>query len=234
MKGGFQDYQNWIKKMFNLFTPYYNDNAHFRQQELDWALKHNCYNPIFENIFLFPESRKNKIPKLTEKVHIIHLERRVTFQDIVEVINSKIDSYKYYNVIANSDIYFDDTLNLVRQINMDEICLALTRWESHPLEEKKSEPYMYMTGESQDVWIFKSFISLNISCNFYLGLLGCDGRFNFEVREAGYKVYNPSKDIRVLHCHVSGKRNHSEDTRLQGNTISPLIISIKDMENGKP
>lgn len=213
--------------MFNLFQPWYNDNAHLRQLELDWCLINNDQNPIIENIFLFPESKKDKIPTVSEKVHVIHLERRVTYQDIIQRINHMIDAYRFYNIIANTDIHFDNSLNLVRTIDMTNICLALTRWEAN----HGYEPYMYMTAQSQDAWIFKGYININIQCNFNLGLAGCEGRFNFELTTVGYKLYNPSLDIKVLHYHTSGKRNWSEDTRIQGNSINPEIISIKDINN---
>lgn len=217
--------------MFNIFCPYYNDNANFRQQELDWCLNHNDKNPLIDNVFVFPESRKDRIPKLSEKTHIIHYDRRVTYKDIVDYINNTVDAYRYYNLIINTDIYFDETINLIKTIDMTNVCLALTRWEVNI--NKPNEPYMYMSQESQDVWAFKGYININVQCDFYMGLLGCDGRFDFELRRVGYKLYNPSKDVRALHYHMSGKRNHSEDTRLQGDTIVVPIVKIKDIDDGK-
>jgi hypothetical protein len=214
--------------MFNLFIPYYNDAANFRQLELDWCLKHNCENYIIENMFIFPEFRRNRLPKLSEKAHTIHLDKRVTYQDIISYINSMVDSYRYYNIIANTDIYFDNSLNNIRLIDMSKTCLTLTRWESNP---GNGDPYMFMTHQSSDVWIFKSYISFNIECDFYMGVPGCEGRFNFEVARAGYSVFNPAKSIKCLHYHTSGKRNWSEDDRLLGGSLNPEIISIEDIIN---
>lgn len=214
--------------MFNLFVPYYNDSAVFRQNELDWCVLNNCENPLIENFYIFPESKRNKIPKLSSKAHIIHFDRRVTYQDIIQFVNSMIDSYRYYNIIANTDIYFDNTLDLVKSIDMEKVCLTLTRWESSP---DNNNPYMFMNFQSSDVWIFKSYISMHIDCEFYLGVPGCEGRFNFEVAKAGYKLYNPSKTIRSLHYHNSGKRNWTEDDRLQGQSFNPDIVSVEDIMN---
>jgi hypothetical protein len=214
--------------MFNLFIPWYNDKAIFRQQELDWCLLHNITSGIIDNIFLFPESRRNILPKLNEKVNIIHLDKRVTYLDIIKYINSEIRCYKSFNIISNIDIYFNDTLNLLHNINMDRVCLSLTRWETNPLNNPGNLE-RHMTYQSCDVWIFKSYIFPNIDCDFYFGLPGCEGRFNFELQKVGYKIYNPSEDIKVLHYHVSGKRNWSELDRLQGDTINPPIISIKEL-----
>ena len=215
--------------VFNCFMPWYNDDAFFRQKELNFCLLRNDLNKMIDRIYLFPESIKDNIPKVSEKVKVINLNRRVTYQDMVYRINHTMDSYRCYNIIMNTDIYFNETLSLVRTIDMTNICLALTRWEANP---DHGEPYMYMTYESQDCWIFKGYINMNVQCGFNLGLAGCEGRFNFELEQAGYKVYNPSLDIKILHHHMSGKRNWSEDSRLQGDSINPSIISIKDMENG--
>jgi hypothetical protein len=214
--------------MINLFIPWYNDAAFIRQQELDWCLNHNNKNSMINNIFLFPDSKKNNIPELSKKVHIIHLNRRVTYQDMLCKINSIIDSYNSYNIIMNTDIYFDESLELLKMIDMRNKCLSLTRWEAHP-NIPDCKPYMYMNYESQDCWIFKSYVNMNVQCDFNLGKLGCDGKFNFELEKVGYKVYNPSLSIRALHYHFSGKRNYSEDDRLQGPTFSPPIINIKDI-----
>lgn len=215
-------------KMFNLFIPYYNDSAVFRQNELDWCLLHNCNNPIIESMFIFPESRKNKLPKLSEKAHIIHFDRRITYHDVVCFVNSMVDSYRYYNIISNTDIYFDKTLELIKTINMEKVCLSLTRWESNP---GNGDPYMFMNYQSSDVWVFKNYISTEINCEFYMGVPGCEGRFNFEVAKAGYKVYNPSKSIKCLHYHSSCKRNWTEDDRLHGYSLNPDIVTIEDIWN---
>jgi hypothetical protein len=216
--------------MYNIFCPWYFEKSQFRRQELEYCIVHNCNNPLLENIFIFPESRKDKLPKLNEKVHIIHLDKRVTYLDIINFINSQVDSYRFFNIISNTDIYFDDSLNLIRQLDMKMICLSLTRWESNP-ENNNHGTYQYMNYQSCDVWIFKSYIYPDVNCDFYLGKAGCEGRFNFELQKVGYKVYNPSKDIRCLHYHVSGKRNWSEDDRLQGPCFNPPIISIDEMIN---
>lgn len=212
--------------MFNLFVPYYNDNAVFRQSELDWCVKNNCENFLIDNLYIFPESRRNRLPILSSKAQTIHYDRRITYFDIINFINSMVDSYRYYNIIANTDIYFDNTIELIKTMNMEKVCLSLTRWESNP---GNGDPYMFMNYQSSDVWVFKSYISLEINCDFFMGVPGCEGRFNFEIAKVGYKVYNPAKSIRCLHYHTSGKRNWTEDDRIRGDSFNPPIVDIKEI-----
>src|SRR5574343_536550 len=130
--------------MIRLFTPWYKDDCHQRQLELDWCLKKNCGD---------------------------------------------------FNIIANTDIYFDDTITNIKLINMENICIVLTRYEANP-KNKGSKSEMAMNpAQSNDVWIFKGIINKEIKCDFNLGLLGCEGIFGNSLRNAGYKVYNFSNDI---------------------------------------
>ena len=202
--------------MFNLFVPYYNDRVTIRQREIDWCLCDNVKNDLIDNIFLFPERSSNSIPKIgTNKIKIINTNKRVTYKDIINYINSIDISEKSYNIIANSDISFNKTLILLYTINMDNTALALTRWEFDPILGKIPELCM-IPEQSQDVWIFDGYIKDNIDCDFYFGLRGCDGIFANALVTAGYKVINPVHSIKVLHYHTCTVRHHTEDNRLRG------------------
>ena len=115
---------------------------------------------------------------------LIKLGRRPTFKDIVEYINSKEELKDSYNIISNSDIFFDDSLKLLYNINFNEkVCIALTRHESNDTKKIirfREEKYI---GCSQDVWIFKGHIDIdNLDLiNFYFGIPGCDNRFAYEL-----------------------------------------------------
>jgi hypothetical protein len=130
--------------MIRLFTPWYKDDCHQRQLELDWCLKKNCGDFNIKEVFIFPESKKDDYPRgLSEKLHVIQLNKRVTYQDIVNFINDMVDSDRYYNIIANTDIYFDDTITNIKLINMENICIVLTRYEANP-KNKGSKSEMAM------------------------------------------------------------------------------------------
>lgn len=219
---------------FNLFYPWYIDcsSSNRRQQELNWCLDHNIHNHIFENIYIFPENKRDKLIE-NDRIHIINYDKRPTYRTVINEINNLFETKDSYNVIANTDIYFDDSLKLIEKINMDKVCLALTRHESNPLHKENGPSIGADCRQSQDVWIIKGHID-NLPDNyfdFYFGLRGCDGRTNFTFRELGYKLYNPCLDIKVYHYHMSSVRHHSEATRLIGDTLDVPLIRLEEIIN---
>lgn len=202
--------------MFNLFVPYYNDKTLPRQKEIDWCLCDNVKNRLIDNIFLFPERPGNTIPKLdTYKVQIINMDKRVSYKDVINYINSLDITKESYNIIANSDISFNETLILLYTINMNDTAIALTRWEFDPIMGKVPELCM-VPEQSQDVWIFDGHIKNNIKCDFYFGLRGCDGIFANALVNDGYRVINPVYSIKIFHYHTCPVRHHTENNRLRG------------------
>jgi hypothetical protein len=169
--------------MFNLFITYYKDQNPRRQKELDFCLMHNLKNPLLNTIVF---ERQDRLP----------------FSFYFGKIN-KISSNDDINIIANSDIYFDDTLKLAENINANN-CYALSRWDDTP--DGKSN--FFHREDSQDVWIFKGKIKNNLFGDFLLGLCGCDNRLAFEISKAGYKISNPGLSIRAHHYHMSHIRNY--------------------------
>lgn len=218
--------------MIRLFTPWYKDDSNQRQIELNWCLRRNCSDSNIREVFIFPESKSNDYPRgMSEKLHVIQLNRRITYQDIVNFINDMVDSDRYYNIIANTDIYFDETITNVRSIDMKNVCIVLTRYESNPTNRGSKSEMIMNPEQSNDVWIFKGFINKEIECNFHLGLLGCEGIFGNSLKNAGYNVYNFSKDILCYHFHVTQKRNYTEDTRLRGVSYNVPLTLMRDYIN---
>lgn len=202
--------------MFNLFVPYYNDKSTIRQKEINWCLSDNVRNNLIDNIYLFPEHSSNVIPKIdTFKINIINLNKRITYKDVINFINSLENTKDSYNIMANSDIVFNESLLLLYTINMNNLVIALTRWEFDPILGKIPELCM-IPEQSQDVWIFDGHIKNNIDCDFYFGLRGCDGIFANALIKSNYKIINPVYSIKVNHYHTCPVRHHSEDNRLKG------------------
>ena len=55
------------------------------------------------------------------------IDGRPTYRQLFEYANAK---FPYRTVIvANADIYFDDTLDLLRHVSLEDTILALTRLE---------------------------------------------------------------------------------------------------------
>lgn len=179
--------------MINLFTGYFKTTNKDRQKELDYCLSLNQYNPLIDNIFTFKD--------------------RFTYQDFF--LNT-LDYPDDINILANGDIYFE---NLELALNIDyRECYALTRWEISngqivPFEVCHQYNREAKAKHSQDVWIFKGSVK-DVRGDFYLGQPGCDNKIAYELLKVGYRVTNPSLDIKCIHVHKETSRNYTLPDRV--------------------
>lgn len=172
-----------------LFYNYYKDKDHKRRKEIDFCLEKNINNPLFDIIIL--ESETNP-----------------TFNFYIEKIN-KLSKENDINIICNSDIFFDKTIELIKNIKeKDFYALSRYDWDNNLATFSNQ-------SNSQDVWIFKGRAE-NINADFQLGKPGCDNRIAFEFKKAGYNVTNPSKSIKTYHVHSSNIRRYSEEEKIEG------------------
>lgn len=184
-----------------LFTSLYESGNPIRQAEFDKVLNENLNHPEITKIVNLG-TRKVDHPK------VINIDcERPTYQDFLkEARRLGFD----YTIIANSDIYFDETINWIKQINIDKTMLALSRYDVDIHGAKKLFAYEW----SQDTWIFKDLPESTEIGRYWLGLPGCDNKFAYDVGVCGFGVINPSRDIRTLHIHNSNIRNYGESDRL--------------------
>jgi hypothetical protein len=177
------------KPNINLFVGYYKDRNARRNAELEYCFAQNLSN-LNINTFLLPQIK------------------RMYFSEYLEVMRRLSDADSI-NIIANSDVYFDNSILLALNMPTDGV-YALNRWEKFGTSLTHYDMLC-----SSDCWIFKG-IPRNIFCDFYLGWWGSDGRIGYEIIKAGYKLYNPSLSIRCIHYHESSIRNWS----LRGDVVS--------------
>lgn len=198
--------------MFSLTTTYYKPEDLVRLQENIICLEKNIQNPLIKQINLIlqgidaPEIEKMDIDEHSKsKLNIIPLGKRPTFNDLINHANLGIKS-GLTAIIANSDIYFDSSLNLVESILTGNKVITLTRWD---VQEDGSIVF-FKNYKSQDTWIFNVEISEDIG-HYHLGRYGCDNRFQYELIASGYHVINPALNIKSIHLHVSNLRPYFMD-----------------------
>src|SRR6185312_9253148 len=108
------------------------------------------------------------------------------------------------------DIYFNETLDLLRDYDLENKFLALTRWDVQ--KDGSLKPFIKSTGESfdgsQDVWIFKTPIKRFNNARMQLGTTWCDGKIAYQAKKEGLIVLNPCKSIQCCHLHLSNVRNY--------------------------
>jgi hypothetical protein len=188
--------------MVNLYTSYYQDKDPKRQKELLYCLKKNIENPLINNIFLIVEGEV-KLP-INGKLIIIEANRP-TYRNFFDLINDTVTSPNDISILANTDIYFNDTLQLIDL--REKQCIALSRWD-----KRKDGLRLHNERYSQDTWIFKGKIRNVRFCDFFMGIPGCDNRIAYELNRAGYRLVNPAYSIQSIHYHQSDLHNYDHNT----------------------
>lgn len=168
--------------MINLYINFYHSTDKVRNQEFITCFSKNINN-------------KNL------NVIAVESESRLKFSDFFLVID-KVSSNDDINIIANLDIYFDESILLTLDMKKEEV-YALSRWNI--VRDKVKH---FIRKDSQDAWIFRG-VPNNVFGDFCMGIPGCDNRLAYEFNKAGYRVANPSYDIKAFHIH-SGKRNYGK------------------------
>jgi SAM-dependent methyltransferase len=167
-----------IRLIFN----YYKDSHAIRMEEINFCLSKNKDNPLLDVVVV--ESADNP-----------------TYKYLFDKINS-ITGPNDVNIIAHSDIFFNETIEAAGNIKSKEV-YALTCWEHHhPNNIIRKD-----AADSQDAWIIRGNIE-NVFGDFKIGKWGSDGRIAYEFHKAGYKVYNPNKSIMACHLYASGVKHH--------------------------
>jgi len=199
--------------MITLYTSYYQDKNPIRQAELDFVWKQNIENQLIDRIMLFAES----VPELmNDKVQIIS-GKRPTYNDKFNAINRYCVSALEISIVANSDIYFDETLKELPLMLNGRFCYALSRYDVKP----GGEPVLHQEKFSQDTWIFCGKVKPIKYGAFHLGVPGCDNRIAWELNRAGYILKNPASKIKTYHYHPSDLHTYHDDN---GENIKYLYV----------
>jgi len=197
----------------NLLIEYFKSSNQERDYEYLFCISQNIQNILIENIFVFI-SDNSELSISNPKVKIVNIDNRPTFYDLIEYSNKNLN--QQVNIIANTDIFFDETLQHVKNQDFDKLFLALTRWDVFKVGDKWMIKYYdhvwkdnITTGQmSQDAWIFKSPIQLDKRSKFLMGKPGCDNRISQIYHELGFDVKNPSKKVIIKHLHQTNYRTY--------------------------
>lgn len=194
-----------MSDLIHLLTEHYVDQSTERHAEILTCLAHNLACPSIQQVHLLGTSVAiEQLPdelRLNEKLHPVPIEYRLTFKQAFEYV-AEIASNQLA-VISNADIYFDQTLEAVRSLDLNRSALSLSRWDiSH--DDKATH---YNNPWSFDSWIFRGPL-LPANSDFYFGIPGCDNRISYEILCAGRAMFNPSLSIKSYHLHKTEKRNY--------------------------
>jgi hypothetical protein len=203
-----------------LLVGFYEDPAVARMQELVTCLERNLANKLISEVHLFLEVAGDldrlaaAYPLLRHpKLRLVPHGRRSTYRELFDHANRNLAGRRA--IVANADIYFDHTLARLDAVDLAGKLACLSRWDV--LADGSARFFDHPS--SQDAWIFQAPIP-PMSCDFHMGLLGCDNRLAWEAQAAGLVVFNPSRSVRIYHLHRSQVRRYTEQQRLTGPVLS--------------
>jgi hypothetical protein len=214
-----------------LVTGFYRDPCPVRIGEFVECVQRNSANTYIGRIILFLEDHISESEAQTRfallahaKVKLVPHGRRLTYPDLFEYANQHFVDTTV--IIANADIFFDETLE---QLDLEPmICrmLCLSRRD----EDDGGIPVHYDCPFSQDAWIFEAPLP-RLACDFHLGKPGSDNRLAFEAERAGFTVSNPSRSVRARHLHQSAVRRFTPDERIvgPGRFVPASFLSAKEL-----
>lgn len=188
--------------VIRLFYNYYEDADPIRKQEIDFCRDKNINNKLFEMVS-------------------VESQQKPTYETFFKKIN-EISGPDDINIICNSDIFFDETIELAARMGPKDV-YVLSRWDWKP---DGSSTHRAIRN-SQDTWIVRGKVE-NVNGDIELGRAWCDNKIAYEFNQAGYKVTNPSKSIKTYHVHNSEIRNYD----VNENNIIPakyLFVEVGEL-----
>jgi len=197
----------YLTSKFTLLTVMYNVKNSERLNEYKHVFNRNIRNKYIEKIVIFYELLEDEKPfiydfLLHDKIEIIFLNkkmpREISFNEMMNYCNEKL--YGKLCIISNNDIYYDDSLQKIKKINLvkNRDILAITRENFFEFKIKKNNTIWKKNEGSQDTWIFSSPIKL-FKPIIKIGWIASDNRIAYELEKLGYNVYNPTHDIKCIH-----------------------------------
>ena len=200
-----------------LFQQFFIHKERSRHLEICYCLKKNIQLKLFSKIYqlverVYTKEEMNLTEDEYKSVKQIEIKKRMTYSDVFKTV--KAFNVNGYFVIANSDIFFDDTISNLNKTNLSDhkSLVALLRYEFNPSDRIKHRIFG-PRPDSQDVWIFHSNNSIEKSrlelFDFMLGKPGCDNKLLYLFYMIGYKIYNEPNFIKTYHYHVSSKRDYT-------------------------
>lgn len=192
-----------------LIVNYFESENKERLNELQYCINANSNNPLFQKIILINDKDYDlSFIKFKEKIlQVILLEegKKMSYKIAIEFINKYLESE--ICILANTDIIFNNSIQLLNQFNLENKFIALSRYD----------PPNFLAKEfSQDSWMFKSPLKIDtLECNFDFGEKGCDGKIAYVMHKNGYRIINPCYSIKTIHVHKSKYRTYSKQYKIK-------------------
>lgn len=195
-----------------LITQLYTTPKARRQRELLKCYTMNVQNPLIDQILLLNETDMSTLPP-SEKVQQITINKRLTYKDVIETIQTFEDDTIV--VFGNADMYLTDSWRALWAVDLSNKFLSLLRYEES--EDPTKEPELFgPRPDSQDLWVIRArdvkSRTWNLDAlNFEFGRAGCDNAINVEMLKQRFIVANPCLTLKSIHCHRSNIRTYNPE-----------------------
>ena len=201
----------------HLITSFYLPQDETRKNELTLALRKNIESPNVKQIHIFLDD-ENAVNYLqsnydkelkNEKLNIIRIGKQPLVAEMLTFANILVGKIC---MLLNADIWLHSISDLALFKNMEGKLYGLTRHENN-MKGRLIDRYDQGPGfvGSQDAFIFKSPVKQEIieKTKFTQNVWGSDNVILREFQNAGYKLFNPCRQIITVHEHASQVRNEN-------------------------
>lgn len=208
-----------MNRKIHLYIPYYLSEDFDRQKEINICLSKNVSVDALEKIFVLVDDG-SRPDIISDKIEIIDISGRPTYADWVDL--TSVNSNYAISVLANSDIYVDNTIELLGKVfaSSTHAFAAISRYEiAGETVTLHKNPHW-----SQDVWAIDGKVpvspELRKNINIPLGVPRCDNKIGYVFSVHGYDIFNPCHFVRTYHLHETQVRSYDShvDKRILGGT----------------
>lgn len=232
-------------------TSYFKPGDAQRSAEIDVCLASLIANPFIKQVHVLVKANDLPLPSFAAH-HPKTKEALIAFRPLMgDFIQYSCDHLVDYRVIfANSDIFYDSTLEYFTTISdkvFDATFYAISRWwldeggddnvyggELDPKRRKGMTPHPYPRWGSYDTFAFRprsicedkaKLKDMVESLNYTLGVLGGENRLLYEIKRQYPKMRleNPFKTVKTVHIHQSTFRSVAFAERVNHNGKSVVI-----------
>ena len=189
--------------MIRLFTSVYPERYVRRRSEVEECLRRNLASPAIQLVGVFLENLEHA-PAENAKLQTRCIGHRPKYEDFFQWASECQATDTDLTIIANSDIYFDNSVQVLAAALRPSQCAALSRWDV----ASNSQCVLSDRNDSQDAWVFRGSLR-SIRGDFSVGVPRCDNRILYELRRAGYVVINPAFSIRSFHLHAGQRQEYA-------------------------
>jgi hypothetical protein len=203
------------EKEFILITSLYHESRPSRQHEFITCLEHNIANDLIEKIEIFFDQTNGRNEEIffkninSKKINITYIAGRPSYQSCIDFANRTYPNRKV--IVANGDIFFDETLGKLSDLYLNKNVIVLSRWNVTSTGDSILEGLpLYKNFMTFDASIFNTPISLCSRQDISLGSWQSDSAIALLLQSSGYTLLNPCYDVHAYHVHKSQIRDYAK------------------------